>query len=45
MASEKAFNKAVLAPMDISMRAMMERSYDLCLYRCMETTEGVDMCK
>ena len=39
--SEKAFDKAILAHMDVSMRAMMERSYDLCLYSCMEKREEV----
>ena len=42
---DKPFNKATLAHMDISMRAMMERSYDLCLYSCMESTDEVESCK
>ena len=42
---EKAFNTADLAHMDISMRAMMERSYDLCLFSCMERKEAVATCK
>ncbi len=28
-----AFDKAQLAPIDISLRAMVERSYELCLHQ------------
>ena len=42
---DKSFNKAQLSHMDLSMRAMMERSYDLCLFSCMEQREEVQQCK
>ena len=42
---DKPFNKATLSHMDVSMRAMMERSYDLCLYSCMERREETMQCK
>ena len=42
---DKAFNKSTLSHMDVSMRAMMDRSYDLCLYSCMERREEVKQCK
>ena len=42
---EKAFDKADLSHLDVSMRAMVERSYDLCLYNCMETKNDQFSCK
>ena len=42
---DKAFDKADLAHLDISMRAMVERSYDLCLFNCMETESNQFSCK
>ena len=29
-----AFDKNQLAPIDISLRAMVDRSYDLCIHQC-----------
>ena len=29
-----AFDKNQLAPIDISLRGMVDRSYDLCLHQC-----------
>ena len=43
--AERAFDKAKLAPMDIAMRQMMERHYDLCIYNCNEKKEEVYNCK
>ena len=43
--AEKAFNTASMAHMDISMRAMMDRSYDVCLFSCMTRREEVGACK
>ena len=43
--SAKAYNKAEMAHIDISMRALMERHYDLCNYKCMEQREEVQICK
>ena len=42
---EKAFDKASLSHMDVSMRTMVERSYDLCLHRCMEIKDNQRNCK
>ena len=42
---EKAFDKANLAHLDISMRSMSDRSYDLCIHRCMESKENLRNCK
>ena len=42
---EKAFDKGDLAHLDISMRTMMERNYDLCLFNCMETKDNQFICK
>ncbi len=42
---EKAFDKADLAHLDISMRTMVDRSYDLCLFNCMETKDNQFSCK
>ena len=42
---EKAFDKADLAHLDISMRTMVERSYDLCLFNCMESKNNQFSCK
>ena len=33
---EKAFDKSQLSHMDVSLRGMVDKSYELCLYRCGE---------
>lgn len=33
---ESAYDKAQLSHLDVSLRAMVDRSYDLCQYRCNE---------
>ena len=37
----KAFDKSQLATLDINLRAMVDRSYDLCLHKC--NTSGFDI--
>ena len=36
---EKPFDKAELANLDVSLRSMVDKSYELCLYRCAESKE------
>jgi hypothetical protein len=36
---ETPYDKAALSHLDVSLRTMVDRSYDLCLYRCNEDRE------
>lgn len=43
---DKAFDKSQLSHMDSSLRAMVDKSYELCLYRCGEEKGGqMSVCK
>ena len=43
---ESPFDKATLSGLDISLKAMSQRSNDLCLHRCMEDKDAPMMsCK
>ena len=38
---EKAFDKSQLSQLDVNLRAMVEKNYDLCIYRCNEDRDTV----
>jgi len=43
---EKSFDRSQLAHVDVSLRGMVDRSYDLCLYKCNESKDNsLRVCK
>ena len=42
---KETFDRKSLAHMDISMRSMMDRRYDLCLYNCTDKRGEIQECK
>ena len=36
---EKSFDKAQLSHLDVNLREMIDKSYDLCIYRCNENRD------
>jgi hypothetical protein len=46
MDTTKPYDKALMAHIDVSLRSMVDRSYDLCIYRCSEDENSpMMMCK